>query len=318
MQTVTHTTVFDRVVCGVDRSDPGVSAARAAGVVTSPDGSLTLLAVDDPSIAVHAGWAMPQVLADLAEEAQAALERGRVEAEPLHALEAKLVEGDPRSCCSPRSGAAGQPSWRSEATGSPAPRGLRSARFPRTSSRSSLRRTGRARVDRDRSLATTHRRRLDGSPDSERALHAALALASRFDREVRVITATQDARSIWTRPEVAPDLEEHDARALDALNVAAETTDLVVVGGRGLRGLKALGSLSERLAHEAEHSVLSYVRKAIRRPDMSASARAADRRAVVTRFSRHYLPDLVYGANDGIITTFAVVFGVSARPSPSG
>lgn len=25
---------------------------------------------------------------------------------------------------------------------------------------------------------------------------------------------------------------------------------------------------------------------------------------------RHYLPDLVYGANDGIITTFAVVSGV--------
>ena len=43
---------------------------------------------------------------------------------------------------------------------------------------------------------------------------------------------------------------------------------------------------------------------------MGASAQAADRRAVVTRFSRHYLPDLVYGANDGIITTFAVVFGV--------
>jgi VIT1/CCC1 family predicted Fe2+/Mn2+ transporter len=27
-------------------------------------------------------------------------------------------------------------------------------------------------------------------------------------------------------------------------------------------------------------------------------------------FIRHYLPDLVYGANDGIITTFAVVTGV--------
>lgn len=26
---------------------------------------------------------------------------------------------------------------------------------------------------------------------------------------------------------------------------------------------------------------------------------------------RHYLPDLVYGANDGIITTFAVVAGVA-------
>jgi VIT1/CCC1 family predicted Fe2+/Mn2+ transporter len=28
------------------------------------------------------------------------------------------------------------------------------------------------------------------------------------------------------------------------------------------------------------------------------------------RATRHYLPDLVYGANDGIITTFAVVSGV--------
>ena len=26
--------------------------------------------------------------------------------------------------------------------------------------------------------------------------------------------------------------------------------------------------------------------------------------------TRHYLPDLVYGANDGVITTFAVVCGV--------
>ncbi|HYK07716.1 MAG TPA: VIT1/CCC1 transporter family protein [Gaiellaceae bacterium] len=43
---------------------------------------------------------------------------------------------------------------------------------------------------------------------------------------------------------------------------------------------------------------------------MHASARAANRRDEVTRFSRHYLPDLVYGANDGIITTFAVVSGV--------
>jgi vacuolar iron transporter family protein len=29
-----------------------------------------------------------------------------------------------------------------------------------------------------------------------------------------------------------------------------------------------------------------------------------------SRLTRHYLPDLVYGANDGIITTFAVVSGV--------
>ena len=31
----------------------------------------------------------------------------------------------------------------------------------------------------------------------------------------------------------------------------------------------------------------------------------------VTAFARHYIRDLVYGANDGIITTFAVVSGVA-------
>ena len=31
---------------------------------------------------------------------------------------------------------------------------------------------------------------------------------------------------------------------------------------------------------------------------------------------RHYLPDLVYGANDGIITTFAVVRGGGREPVP--
>ena len=33
-------------------------------------------------------------------------------------------------------------------------------------------------------------------------------------------------------------------------------------------------------------------------------------RGHVRRVVRHYLPDTVYGANDGVITTFAVVSGV--------
>ena len=52
---------------------------------------------------VHAGWAMPQVLEELAAEARAALDHARTEAAPVHAFEAKLVEGDPASACSPRS-----------------------------------------------------------------------------------------------------------------------------------------------------------------------------------------------------------------------
>ena len=37
---------------------------------------------------------------------------------------------------------------------------------------------------------------------------------------------------------------------------ASGIVDLVVVGSRGLHGLKALGSVSERVAHQAKCSVL--------------------------------------------------------------
>jgi nucleotide-binding universal stress UspA family protein len=49
---------------------------------------------------------------------------------------------------------------------------------------------------------------------------------------------------------------------VDALNPVAELTeasedaDLVVVGSRGLRGIRALGSVSERVAHDAHCPVL--------------------------------------------------------------
>ena len=36
----------------------------------------------------------------------------------------------------------------------------------------------------------------------------------------------------------------------------SEFADLVVVGSRGLKGLKAVGSVSERVAHDARSPVL--------------------------------------------------------------
>lgn len=252
------TTVFDRVVCGVDRSDAGVDAARAAGLLTAPEGTLLLVAVDDPSVAVHAGWAMPQVLRGLAAEAQAALERGRAEAAPLHAFEAKLVEGDPNSCLSAQIAGANATlvavgsHGLSRATGIVL--GAVSTHLLHEAACAVLIVRGPIDVGRwPRSIVVG----VDGSPDSERALDAARSLALRFDVPVRVIAATRDAHvDLEAARRLAPELEEVDARALDVLNVAAETSDLVVVGSRGLRGLRALGSLSERLAHEARHSVL--------------------------------------------------------------
>jgi nucleotide-binding universal stress UspA family protein len=55
---------------------------------------------------------------------------------------------------------------------------------------------------------------------------------------------------------IAPELEEQGERALNVLVAASESADLIVVGSRGLHGLKALGSVSERVAHQARSSVL--------------------------------------------------------------
>jgi len=48
-----------------------------------------------------------------------------------------------------------------------------------------------------------------------------------------------------------------------ALLAAAADADLLVLGSRGLHGLKALGSVSERLAHRAHSSVLVVRRPAL-------------------------------------------------------
>ena len=43
---------------------------------------------------------------------------------------------------------------------------------------------------------------------------------------------------------------------VDALLSFAGASDLLVVGSRGLKGIRSLGSVSERVAHEAVCSVL--------------------------------------------------------------
>jgi nucleotide-binding universal stress UspA family protein len=55
-------------------------------------------------------------------------------------------------------------------------------------------------------------------------------------------------------PVDAVHIDERDPA--DALLDAAGTSDLLVLGARGLQGLRALGSVSERVAHRAPTSVL--------------------------------------------------------------
>jgi nucleotide-binding universal stress UspA family protein len=257
MTAAADTDVFDRVVCGVDSTDEGLLAARAAALVTDPAGKLTLVSVNDPEAAVHAGWSATHVLEQIAADAKAALEHGTAVAEPAHAVDGKLVRGAPlralldeierQDATAVVVGSHGYSRPVAITLGSVGSYVLHDAPC------SVLVVRGAVESGWPRRIVVG----VDGSPDSARAYGAARGLAARTGAALRPLVATQDSHvDLEAARRIAADVEEHDARAIDCLDVASETADLVVVGSRGLRGVRALGSLSERLAHEAGSSVL--------------------------------------------------------------
>jgi nucleotide-binding universal stress UspA family protein len=97
---------------------------------------------------------------------------------------------------------------------------------------------------------------VDGSAESAAAFTVARSVAERFGGGVRALASTKDQLDGEVAQSIAPELEEQGEPALGVLVAASEPADLVVVGSRGLHGLKALGSVSERVAHQARSSVL--------------------------------------------------------------
>lgn len=104
---------------------------------------------------------------------------------------------------------------------------------------------------------------VDGSEQSLAAYDAAASLASRFGATIRAIACTKGIPpEVMERiREVIDGVEESESDPVDVLVAASKTVDLVVVGTRSLKGIRALGSVSERVAHEARCSVL-----VVRRP----------------------------------------------------
>jgi nucleotide-binding universal stress UspA family protein len=249
--------LFPSVVCGVDASEAGKIAARVAARVADPDGALVLVAVDDPSLAVHGGWQAVAIAAQLLHDAQAALAQAHDEATSTHPVETRLLEGDPLRCLLAEAerrdaslvaaGTHGQSRPVGIALGSvstsllhEAPCSVLIARAPRAEPW-------------PRSLVVG----IDGSPGSAEALAAARALSARFGVPLRAVVATGEGTvDLEAARRLAPELEELPGSPVDELHALSEDADLVVVGSRGLKGLRALGSVSERIAHEARCSVL--------------------------------------------------------------
>lgn len=250
--------IFERVVCGVDSSPESLEAARQAARLVEPGGRLVLVAVVEANLAVHAGFAAQSVLDQLREEAAAGLEAAKNEVAGTHAAETVLVEGpvvaglleQARSeqatlvCVGTHEHRRASGILLGSAATTlvhDAPMSVLVARAPKNPD----------------GFPASIVAGVDGSEEAERAAEVALALAERFSVPVSLVAATRGKRvDPGAIQRARPDVTLAEARPVGALLEASEEADLLVVGSKGLHGVKALGSVSERVAHAARCSVL--------------------------------------------------------------
>ena len=228
--------IFGRVLVGIDDSPESLEAARQALALAR--GSITLLAAYDPTDAL-VGGAMPPAPAYLDEEpirenVEAALERARQEVSPVEpvtkigrgrAWQLLLDEISAERHTLVAVGSHGAGRARGILIGSTATELIHKAPCSVLVARPSLKQFPSAIVA-----------GVDGSKESAVADAVARDIAARFGAELERC--------------------ENLSEPVDALVEAAMGADLVVVGSRGLHGIKALGSVSERVAHNARCSVL--------------------------------------------------------------
>ncbi len=244
--------IFERIVCGVDGTPASLVAVQQAVRLREEGGALQLTAVANLAKAVHAGMAAPHAAELMQSEAEKALAEARAIAP---SATQKLANGDPVAVLLREVEGASLIVVGSHGRGRAAGMllGTVAARMLRDAPCSVL-------IAREARDPETWPREIvvgvDGSTESAAAFAAGRSVAERFGGSLRAVASTKDQLDRDAARALAPELEEQAGRALAVLTSASEFADLVVVGSRGLHGLKALGSVSERVAHQARSSVL--------------------------------------------------------------
>jgi nucleotide-binding universal stress UspA family protein len=248
--------VFRRVLCAVDDSDAGVVAARIAARVTERDGVLTLVAVDDTSTTIVGGLA-PVGVAPPEPKAGPALRAAVAEAEPLHGLWTRSLQGDPARTILEQAeerrasllviGTHGYRRSIGVAFGLVGSRLLHDAGCSVLVAHSE-----RSEERWPRSIVVG----VDGSLESAVAADTGRDLADRFHASLRLVACAGGHADLEAARAVGPEVEVLPSRPVDALHVLSDVADVVVVGSRGLHGIRAIGSVSERVAHRSRCSVL--------------------------------------------------------------
>lgn len=98
---------------------------------------------------------------------------------------------------------------------------------------------------------------LDGSSYARDALATADDVAARLGGSVEVLSATGGQKELDREADWAERVQTWDeADPVHVLVDRSRSADLVVVGSRGLHGIRAIGSVSERVAHRAHCTAL--------------------------------------------------------------
>lgn len=246
---------FQRILVGIDDTPEAVEAARQAAVLRGSGGTLHLLAVVDVAKASHAGFAAPKVADQMLICARGALERAAAATGPTTHT---LVQGRPVALIRERL-------RRHDATllalgchNHHRAAGLLVGAVGTILIRDTPCSILLARRD---SWPAGHPERIvagvDGSPESARAVEVARSLSERFGARLALVVGLGGKLRDPDRVTAAyPAAIVDDRPPIEALIAASRSADLIVVGSRGLHGLQALGSVSERVAHRAHSSVL--------------------------------------------------------------
>jgi nucleotide-binding universal stress UspA family protein len=248
---------FGRVLCGVDASEESREAARQGARLLSEGGRLVLVAVAELEVAAQAGFAATMVAEELEQEAAEALEQARAEVAPLAQATTRLLTGPVPATLLEEVERERADLLCLGTRGHGLASGLLLAR-PSTS------------LLHDAPCAVLIARRpddpgafpsrivvgVDGSECSAGAEEAAAQLSSRFGATLRRIAATGGKHVDLEALRARGGVELVEGKPVDALVEASAGADLLVLGSRGRHGLRALGSVSERVAHHARCSVL--------------------------------------------------------------
>jgi nucleotide-binding universal stress UspA family protein len=240
----------------VDETPEAIEGVRQARRLALPDAELLLVGVLDLNPAVHAGWAATEVLKDMRNDQLAALDVARLAAGE-HA-ETRLIRGVPWTQIASTAheedvdlvavGTHDRSRPAGIVGGSVATYVLHEAPCSVLIARPS----GEPELF-PRSIVAG----FDGSAAATAALAVARELAERSNATLHVVAAP-GGEKVQLDPirEHAPDASLDHRSPVDALVAGSTGADLVVVGSRGLHGLAAVGSVSERVAHQATSSVL--------------------------------------------------------------